>query len=157
MSFSVQGGAALTGLAGLQWQFRRGLLAGGARTVQIVTNRIHQGMQGGHSGMHWTNSFRTSGTGGGRRVFPVGGPGLPRQSSAPGEYAATQSGRMEGSLYGRNTFTRIEIGMTAPHAAYVEHGTDRMGARPTVYGGVRDTLPLVTDALGRTIWQYIYR
>lgn len=155
MSFSVQGGSALTGLGSLQWQFRRGLLAGGARTIQIVTNRIHQGMQGGHSGIHWTHSFRTRGTGPGRHVFPVGGPGLPRQSSAPGEYAATQSGAMESSLYGRNTFTRIEIGMTAAHARYVEYGTDRMGARPTVYGGVRDTLPMVQETLGRTVWQYI--
>lgn len=155
MSFRIVGGSALDGLANLQWQFRRGLLAGGRRATEIMRQRATQGMQGGHSGIHWQTSFRTRGTGGGRQVFPVGPPGLPRQSSAPGEYAASQSGRMLGSLYTRNTIFRMEIGFTAPHAAYVEYGTDRMGARPTLGNTVRDTLPQVRQVLGQTVWQYI--
>lgn len=156
MSFSVRGASALTGLASLSYNFRRGVLGGGSRAVQIITDRAREGMTSGpHSGTHWQTSFRTRGFGAGRQVFPVPG-GLPNRSSAPGEYAATQSGAMLGGIGGRNSLTQMQVWIRAPHAGYVEYGTDRMGARPTMSNAIRDTHGQVEAVLGQTVWQYVF-
>lgn len=129
-------------------------MAGGARVVRIVTERAREGMTGPHSGRHYTNSFRTIGTGPGRRIFPVAG-GLPNQSSAPGEYSASQSGAMLGSIGGSNSLWQIRVWINAPHARYQEYGTDRMAERPTMGNAIRDTHEQVATELGQTVWQFL--
>jgi hypothetical protein len=66
----------------------------------------------------------------------VGGDGFAFDiSSSPGEFPRMRSGELRGSVYHRiteNQGTRIyfEVGCTAPHSKFLEHGTSRMAARP---------------------------
>lgn len=64
-----------------------------------------RGMRGSHSGVHYPN--------------------LPNRSSAPGEFPATQSGRMLGSQYTEASETEVTHGTTAAHSVYML-GTSRM-------------------------------
>lgn len=74
-----------------------------------IQAKFTAGLTGGHSGRKYSN--------------------LPNQSSAPGEYPATQSGRLLGgtskaTVYGKE----IEVGTTARHARYLM-GTRKMAKR----------------------------
>lgn len=133
MSFSMRGQANANALTNLVANFRRGVMGGGAAAVRIITDRARQGMQEGpHSGFHYRS--------------------LPNRSSAPGEYAANQSGRAMGSIGGTNSLWQMRVWMRAPHAGYIEEGTSRMGARPTLGNAVRDTDEQVRATLGEFVW-----
>lgn len=137
MSFTVRGEAAAnSSLVNLVANFRRGVLGGGHAAIALVVRRAQIGMVNGpHSGIKYAR--------------------LPNQSSAPGEYAANQSGRMLGSIGGSNSLMSMRIWATAPHAGYLEYGTSRMAARPVIENAVRDTESEVTQVLGQFVWRAI--
>lgn len=137
MSFTVRGEAAAnSSLVNLVANFRRGVLGGGHAAIAIVVRRAQIGMiNGQHSGIKYVR--------------------LPNQSSAPGEYAANQSGAMLASIRGTNTLLQMRIEATAPHAGYLEYGTSRMAARPVIENAVRDTESEVTQVLGQFVWRAI--
>lgn len=137
MSFSVRGeAAALSVLGRLAQNFRRGVLGGGRAAIDIVVRRAQVGMiNGPHSGIHY--------------------PRMPNRSSAPGEYAANQTGTMLGSIQGTNTLFQMRISASAPHAGFIEFGTSRMAPRPPVANAIRDTEPQVTAILGQWVWRAI--
>jgi len=137
MGFMVRGEAdANRVLLNLKANFQRAILGGGNEAVILITNRARQGMiEGPHSGRQY--------------------PRLPNQSSSAGEYAANQSGSMMGSIGGSNSLMRIAIWATAPHAGYVEFGTSKMGARPTVGGAIRDTEGQVEAIMGSWVWRMV--
>lgn len=137
MSFTVRGEAAALGrLSQLAQHFRRGVLGGGRAAIDIVVRRAQVGMiNGPHSGVHY--------------------PRLPNRSSAPGEYAATQSGTMLGSIQGTNTFLQMRISADAPHAGYLEFGTSRMAPRPVIANAVRDTEGQVQAIIGDWVWRNV--
>lgn len=57
--------------------------------------------------------------------------GFPHQSSAPGQPPANLSGKLKRSFsYLVRGYDEIEWGSSAPHAVFLEEGTDRMEARP---------------------------
>jgi len=68
---------------------------------------FRSGMLGGHSG---------------RR-------GRVRQASSPGEYPASQSGSLLGSIRSKASMRRVDIGTSAAHAIYLRSGTRRMARR----------------------------
>lgn len=134
MSFTVRGEAAAnSSLTNLVANFRRGVLGGGSAAIAIVVRRAQIGMiNGPHSGIKYAR--------------------LPNRSSAAGEYAANQSGRMLGSISGTNSLMQMRIQATAPHAGYLEYGTSRMAPRPVIENAVRDTEHEVYSVLGQFVW-----
>jgi HK97 gp10 family phage protein len=137
MSFTVRGEAAAnSALANLVLNFRRGVMGGGRAAIDIVVRQAQVSMiNGPHSGIKYAR--------------------LPNQSSAPGETAANQSGRMLGSIGGTNSLMSMRVYATAPHAAYLEFGTSRMAPRPVIANAVRDSQNQVTAVLGQFVWRAI--
>ena len=70
------------------------------------------------------DAFRSGMTGGhsGRR-------GRVRQASAPGEYPASQTGALLGSIRSRANLRRVDVGTSAAHAVYLRYGTRKMARR----------------------------
>lgn len=55
--------------------------------------------------------------------------GLPRRSSAPGEYPANQSGRLKGSIYSKTRAKEAEVGSKTRYAGFLRNGTRFNGGR----------------------------
>jgi HK97 gp10 family phage protein len=137
VSFTVRGEAAAnSSLANLALNFRRGVMGGGRAAIDIVVRQAQIGMiNGPHSGIKYAR--------------------LPNTSSAPGESAANQTGRMLGSIGGTNSLMSMRIYATAPHAGYLEYGTRRMAPRPVIANAVRDSEAQVHAVLGNFVWRAI--
>lgn len=87
---------------------------------QEIVKRAHDGIvSGGKSGRHY--------------------PGLPNQSSAPGEYSANQSGDLLNSINYRMSGEFLSIYATSGHAGYQEYGTSKMGARPNLKKAIEES------------------
>lgn len=66
-------------------------------------------------------------------------PGLPNQSSAPGEYSANQSGDLLNSIdYRVEDVGLVDFFATSGHAGYQEYGTSKMGARPNLWMAIEE-------------------
>ena len=66
--------------------------------------------------------------------------GRDHQASAPSEPPANRSGRLARSgKYLVSSWSRMEVGETAPYAGYLEDGTKRMAARPHLQRSVNAT------------------
>lgn len=90
------------------------LTATGAAGVK----KFKAGMRGSHSGVKYPN--------------------LPRQSSAPGEYPATQSGGLIATIRSKSRLNsakyanlqgEVTIGSNQPYSAYLRQGTRKMARR----------------------------
>ena len=91
---------------------------------QEVVKRVRDGMlTGPKSGRHY--------------------PGLPNQSSAPGEYSAVQTGDLLNSVNYRMSGGYLAIYATSGHAGYQEYGTSKMGARPNLKKGIEESDSLI--------------
>lgn len=67
--------------------------------------------------------------------------GLRRQSSAPGEYPASQSGELQRSIDFRvEGHDTLEFGSTVQHGAYLQEGTSKMEARPFLTLALEDNM-----------------
>jgi hypothetical protein len=80
-------------------------------------------------------------------------PGLPRRSSAPGEYPANQSGKLRGSIRTSSSATRMDIGTTAKHAKYLRWGTVKMARRKMSPEAMAEGIPKARSVLrGWVAW-----
>lgn len=110
--------AALASIVGAEGRFRLGLRDAGNMVGQMLVRRTQQGMRDGpQSG----------------RIYPR----LKRQSSAPGEYPAIQSGQLVGSLdHQMHGDRRLEFGSRGAfnrgfdYAVGLHEGTSKMAPRP---------------------------
>ena len=81
-------------------------------------------------------------------------PGLPNQSSAPGEYSANQTGdllnsiewRMSGSDY-------LSFYATSPHAGFQEYGTVKMDPRPNLKMAIDESDGLIRELLEQIVFR----
>lgn len=86
-----------------------------------------QGMRSGKSGRHH--------------------PGLPRQSSAPGEYPAVQFGRLRGSIFTKVSNLQMTIGTRTPYSGFLTTGTSRMAPRKMSKEALEDGMKLMNKKL----------
>ncbi len=83
-----------------------------------VKQRFIKGLTGPHSGIHY--------------------PRMPNRSSAPGEFPATQSGRLLGGTKQETRANEVEVGSTAAHARFLR-GTKRMAPRKMFAEAMQET------------------
>ena len=74
-----------------------------------IKQKFFRGLTGPHSGRKYPN--------------------LPNRSSAPGEFPATQSGRLMASTGQETGPDRVEVGATVKHARFLRAGTRKMAPR----------------------------
>lgn len=82
-------------------------------------------MQASRGGRLYTHELRTIRG----RVVPVGPRGRPHRASAPGDFAAVDSGKLRGSIREVVTQQQFEIGTNTHYAKYLFGGTKRMKKR----------------------------
>lgn len=78
-------------------------------------------------------------------------PGLPNQSSAPGEYSAVQTADLLNSVNYRVSGGYLAIYATSGHAGYQEYGTSKMGARPNLKMGIEESDPLIRSIIDQAV------
>ncbi len=72
------------------------------------------------------------------RVYRIRG--LDHQASAPGEAPANLTGRLAASFnYNVHGFYQMEVGESAPYAAFLEEGTRNIAPRPHVIRAIDET------------------
>lgn len=135
--------AAIASIAGAAGNFRLGLGDASHMVGQLLVRRTQQGMRDGPQ------------TG---RVYPH----LPRQSSAPGEYPAIQSGQLIGSLgYDVVSSSRLEFGSRGAfnrgydYAVGLHEGTSKMAPRPFLTKTVDRERGAITRTLGEVTFRRI--
>lgn len=136
-------------------KMRAGLTQAGDMVGKALVLRVKQGMTGGHSGNVYTTFFRTKGTGGGRRIFPVGSRS-PHQASAAGEYSAVDTGKLLASVqYQVSGASYIRFFANANHAGYQEFGTDKIAARKNLKRAIDESDATILQILEQIIWRAI--
>lgn len=142
-SKSGNGDKAAEGLSQAPERFRLGLRDAANMVGQMLVRRTQQGMRDG------PQSGRTY-------------PNLKRQSSAPGEYPAIQSGQLVGSLgYEVHGANRMEFGSRGAfnrgfdYAVGQHEGTSKMGPRPYLTLTVDKERGMIERTLGTVTWQKI--
>lgn len=135
--------SAIASIAGAPDNFRLGLRDAGNMVGQILVRRTQQGMRDGPQ------------TG---RIYPR----LPRQSSAPGEYPAIQSGQLVGSLgYDVVGSNRLEFGSRGAfnkgydYAVGLHEGTSKMAPRPYLTKTVDSERGTIQRTLGEVTFRRI--
>lgn len=78
-------------------------------------------------------------------------PGLPNQSSAPGEYSANQSGDLLNSINYRMSGHFLSIYATSGHAGYQEYGTSKMGARPNLKKAIEESDGMIRSIIDQCV------
>lgn len=143
MMMRVIGEEHLRGLFGLAARFRIGVTLGAHTAGQILVRTTQQGMiQGPQTG----------------RVYP----GQRRQSSAPGQYPAVQTGQLLGSIeYQVQGSSQLEFGSRGAfnggfdYAQAQQLGTSKMAPRPYLTLTVNKTRDRIAKILGDSIYAQI--
>lgn len=122
----------------LEPRIRIAISEAGHMAGQAIVKRVRDGMlTGAKSGRHY--------------------PGLPNQSSAPGEYSAVQSGDLLNSVNYRMSGDYLAIYATSGHAGYQEYGTKnkdgtiKMDARPNLKKGIEESDPLIRSIIDQAV------
>lgn len=131
MSWSGNGN--FKNLEGLPERFRVALADAGHLIGEELVRQAHNGI------------LNTAKTG---RVYP----GLPNQSSAPGEYSANQSGDLLGSInYELHGIDYITFFARSGHAGYQEYGTSKMAPRPNLEMAIEESDEFILATLGEVV------
>ncbi len=138
--FSEQGeGKALGSLQGLPMRFRIGVAAAADMVGKVLVTTNRSGMEASGSG----------------RMYP----NQPRQSSAPGNYPAVQSGQLLGSVDYAVQGMWLEFGSKGAfnngfdYAIAQNQGTSKMAARPFLELTVNKTKAKIESILGEVVWR----
>lgn len=83
-------------------------------------------------------------------------PGLPNQSSAPGEYSANQSGDLLGSFNYRMGGDYVSFYSDGcDHAGYQEFGTSKMAPRPNMEMAITESDEYIRQIIEQIVWRSI--
>lgn len=79
--------------------------------------------------------------------------GLPRRSSAPGEYPANQSGRLRGSISSTFSAVRMDVGSNVFYSKFLRDGTVKMARRKMSDDALKEGVPKARSMLkGWVTW-----
>lgn len=138
--FEAQGeGSAMQSLNGLPLRFRIGLSAAADMVGKLLVRTTQDGMQQSGGGRHYV--------------------GQPRQSSAPGDYPAVQSGQLLGSIDYQYHGMTLEFGSHGAfrkgfnYAIAQNEGTSKMAPRPFLELTRAKTAAQVEQVLGTVTWR----
>lgn len=74
-------------------------------------------------------------------------PGMPRRSSAPGEFPANQSGKLRGSIRSESNTKRATAGSNVFYARFLREGTSKMRRRKMSDDALKAAVPKVRSLL----------
>jgi hypothetical protein len=74
-------------------------------------------------------------------------PGLPKRSSAPGEYPANQSGKLRASISSTSSAERMDIGSSVFYAKFLREGTRKMNRRRMSDDAIQEGVPKARSVL----------
>lgn len=82
-------------------------------------------------------------------------PGQPNQSSAPGEYAANQTGDLLNSINFKVEGDMLVFYSDSGHAGYLEYGTVKMAPRPNLEMAITESDGAIRNILEQIMWRAI--